>query len=110
MGMSEHKDGVDLKVEHGEFDGCADAVEPRRFLERRGKVGDVADDEEFTRAGVDGLPVTMFLVGLVVSAVVGYVTVKYFIRYLAGHSLHGFAAYRLVLAAGTLVWLAINGG
>lgn len=65
---------------------------------------------EFTRAGVDGLPVTMFLVGLVVSAVVGYVTVKYFIRYLAGHSLHGFAAYRLVLAAGTLVWLAINGG
>lgn len=65
---------------------------------------------EFSEAGVEGLPVTMFLVGLVVSGVVGYVTVKYFIRYLAGHSLHGFAAYRLVLAGVTLAWLAVHGG
>lgn len=60
-------------------------------------------------AGVDGLPVTLFAVGLVVSAVVGYVTVKYFVRYLAGNTLHVFAAYRLALAAATVAWLATRG-
>jgi undecaprenyl-diphosphatase len=55
--------------------------------------------------GVAGLPVTLFVVGLVVSGVVGYFTVKYFIRYLAGHTLHGFAYYRFALAAVTLAWL-----
>ncbi len=60
-------------------------------------------------AGVDGLPVAVFVVGVVTSAVVGYLTVKYFIRYLAGHSLHGFAAYRMVVAAVTVVWLAFGG-
>ena len=58
--------------------------------------------------GVAGLPVTLFLVGLVVSGVVGYFTVKYFIRYLAGHSLHVFAIYRLVLAAVTVLWLLMR--
>jgi len=61
-------------------------------------------------AGVDGLPVSVFVVGLVVSAVVGYLTVKYFIRYLAGHTLHVFAAYRLALAAVTFAWMASGGG
>jgi undecaprenyl-diphosphatase len=60
---------------------------------------------ELVEAGVGGLPVTVFVVGLVVSGVVGYVTVKYFIRYLAGHTLYGFAVYRLALAALTVVWL-----
>jgi undecaprenyl-diphosphatase len=60
-------------------------------------------------AGVDGLPVALFAVGLVVSAVVGYVTVKYFVRYLAGNTLHVFAAYRLALAAATVAWLATRG-
>lgn len=49
--------------------------------------------------------VQVFAVGIVVSAVVGYVTVKYFIRYLAGHSLDVFAYYRLALAAATGLWL-----
>ena len=52
-------------------------------------------------AGVTGL----LVVGMAASAVVGYVTVKYFIRYLAGHALDAFAAYRLVLAAVILVVL-----
>jgi len=41
----------------------------------------------------------------VVSAIVGYVTVKYFVRYLAGHSLAVFAYYRFALAAVTFAWL-----
>lgn len=60
--------------------------------------------------GLDGLPVTVFVIGLVVSGVVGYVTVKYFIRYLAGHTLHGFAAYRLLLAGVTAAWLLARQG
>ena len=52
-----------------------------------------------------GLPVTILAVGLVTSAVVGYITVKYFVRYLAAHSLDVFAYYRFALAAVTLVWL-----
>ena len=43
--------------------------------------------------------------GVIVSAVTGYVTIKYFLRFLAGHRLDVFAGYRLVLAATTLVWL-----
>lgn len=60
-------------------------------------------------SGVEGLPWSVFAVGLVVSGLVGYVTVKYFIRYLAGHSLTGFAVYRFALAAVTAVWLATRG-
>jgi undecaprenyl-diphosphatase len=46
-----------------------------------------------------------FAAGTITSAVVGYVTIKYFLRYLAGHSLDVFAYYRLALAGGTFVWL-----
>jgi undecaprenyl-diphosphatase len=50
----------------------------------------------------EGLPpqaLGLFAVGIVTSAVVGYLTVKYFIRYLANHSLDLFAGYRVGLAA-----------
>jgi len=43
--------------------------------------------------------------GLNVSAIVGYVTIKYFLRFLARHRLDVFAWYRLALAALTVVWL-----
>jgi undecaprenyl-diphosphatase len=66
-------------------------------------------------AGHEALPVArdiqapgmvqVFAVGMLVSGVVGYITVKYFIRYLAGHSLDVFAYYRLALAAATGLWL-----
>lgn len=60
---------------------------------------------EVAKLGTDGLPAGPFAVGVIVSAVVGYVTVKYFIRYLAAHSLSGFAVYRFALAAVTVAWL-----
>jgi undecaprenyl-diphosphatase len=47
----------------------------------------------------------LFFTGMAVSAVVGYLTIKYFLRFLAGHRLDVFAYYRLALAAATLVWL-----
>jgi len=47
----------------------------------------------------------LFMVGAVVSALVGYLTVKYFIRFLATNSLHVFAWYRVALALVTFAWL-----
>ena len=46
--------------------------------------------------------------GTVVSAGVGYLTIKYFLQFLGGHKLDVFAAYRLVLAAATTVWLIVH--
>jgi undecaprenyl-diphosphatase len=47
----------------------------------------------------------LFAIGTAVSAAVGYLTIKYFLRFLAGHRLDVFAFYRLALAAATVVWL-----
>jgi undecaprenyl-diphosphatase len=55
--------------------------------------------------GISGHDAALFLLGMTVSAVVGYLTIRYFLRYLAGHSLDAFAYYRLGLAAVTIVWL-----
>ena len=49
--------------------------------------------------GVPAEALSLFAVGIVTSAVVGYLTVKYFIQYLGNHSLDLFALYRLGLAA-----------
>jgi len=48
---------------------------------------------------------TSMAVGVVVSAVVGYLTIKYFLQYLAVHRLDVFAYYRWALAAATFIWL-----
>ena len=40
-----------------------------------------------------------------VSALVGYITIKYFLRFLARHRLDVFAWYRIALAVLTVVWL-----
>lgn len=48
---------------------------------------------------------SLIMVGVLVSALVGYVTIKYFLRFLAGNRLDLFAVYRLMLAGFTLVWL-----
>ena len=47
----------------------------------------------------------LFVVGALVSAVVGFVVMKYLIRYLSRHSLDVFAYYRLQLAAAAGLWL-----
>lgn len=47
----------------------------------------------------------LFLVGVIAAGSVGYLAVKYFIRYLASHSLDVFAYYRFALAASVVIWL-----
>jgi undecaprenyl-diphosphatase len=48
----------------------------------------------------------LFLVGIATSAIVGYLTVRYLLRYLATHRLDLFAYYRLALAV--IVWFAFH--
>jgi undecaprenyl-diphosphatase len=50
----------------------------------------------------------LFVVGMTTSAIVGFLTITFFLKYLTGHSLHVFAYYRLALAAVTVAWLAIR--
>jgi undecaprenyl-diphosphatase len=57
--------------------------------------------------GVGPEGAALFVIGIVSSAIVGYLAVKYFIRFLARHSLDVFAWYRLGLAALTVVWVAV---
>lgn len=57
------------------------------------------------RVGLGGGTGTIFAIGIASSAVVGYFAVRYFIRYLANHSLDLFAWYRLALALCVAVWL-----
>jgi undecaprenyl-diphosphatase len=52
-----------------------------------------------------GETAVLFAIGIVVSALVGYLTIKYFLRYLASHSLAVFAWYRLALAAAIVGWV-----
>jgi undecaprenyl-diphosphatase len=49
----------------------------------------------------------MFLAGSVSSAVVGYLAIKFLLRFLANHSLRVFAYYRFALAAVVAVTLSV---
>jgi undecaprenyl-diphosphatase len=60
---------------------------------------------ELDRTGVTADEARMFLVGIVVSAAVGYVAIASLLRYLSRHSLAVFAWYRLALAATVMAWM-----
>jgi undecaprenyl-diphosphatase len=57
------------------------------------------------QSGVTADAVMLMVTGLLTSAIVGYLTIKYFLRFLAGHSLMPFAWYRLGLAGFSFWWL-----
>jgi undecaprenyl-diphosphatase len=54
---------------------------------------------------MDALSIQVFIVGILVSGLVGYATVKYFLRFVASRGLDVFAWYRIVLAIATVGWL-----
>ena len=54
---------------------------------------------------MDAATAEVFVIGIVVSGLVGYATVTYFLRYLTTHSLAAFAWYRIALAAVIVAWL-----
>lgn len=59
--------------------------------------------------GARGDALWLMAVGVSSSAVVGYLAIRFFVRYVARHSLDVFAWYRLALAASVVVWLAAGG-
>jgi undecaprenyl-diphosphatase len=54
---------------------------------------------EVASEGMDRSQALMFAVGLFTSAVVGYLTIRFFLRFVVYHSLRAFAYYRFGLAA-----------
>jgi undecaprenyl-diphosphatase len=48
---------------------------------------------------------SLLVTGVVVSAVIGYLTIRFFLRFLGGNKLDVFAVYRLLLAGVTFAWL-----
>jgi len=62
------------------------------------------------RTGMSADQAGLFLIGMGVSAVVGYATIKYLLKYLVSHSLAPFAWYRIALAAVAAVWLLSGRG
>lgn len=57
------------------------------------------------KAGMGGDEATLFLVGIIMSAIVGYLAVRFFIEYLQKHRLDVFGWYRIALAASAALWL-----
>jgi undecaprenyl-diphosphatase len=53
--------------------------------------------------------VLLMLIGISSSAVVGYLAIRFFVKYVARHSLDVFAWYRLALAASVVIWLVAGG-
>ena len=60
---------------------------------------------EFRHTGLAPGDATLFMVGGVTAFVVGYLTIRFFMRFLANHRLDVFAWYRLGLAAAVVIWL-----
>jgi undecaprenyl-diphosphatase len=65
----------------------------------------VSEAPAILKAGVQGDERTLFVIGVVTSAIVGYVAVSSFIRFLGRHSLDVFAWYRVALAGVAAIWL-----
>ena len=63
---------------------------------------------DLAEQGFPSEDLALLAVGAVASAGVGYGAVKYFMRYVARHSLDAFAAYRLVLGTAALAWAAAS--
>lgn len=62
------------------------------------------------RTGLSGAQAAMFVIGMVTSAAVGYLAIRFLLKYLTTHTLAVFAWYRLALAAAFAVWLAAGRG
>ncbi len=60
------------------------------------------------KAGIAGDQAPLFLIGILMSAIVGYLAVRFFVRYLQKHTLDVFGWYRVALAASVAVWLFIR--
>ncbi len=64
--------------------------------------------EVATSKSLSSQDLSFFIVGIISSAIFGYLTIKYFLKYLATNSLYPFIVYRLILGfllISTVFWL-----
>ncbi|MFA5047751.1 MAG: undecaprenyl-diphosphatase UppP [Patescibacteria group bacterium] len=52
----------------------------------------------------------LMAIGMTTAVIVGYLTIKYFLKYIGNHSLNVFAWYRLAVGGLMLVWLLLASG
>ncbi|MFA5076082.1 MAG: undecaprenyl-diphosphate phosphatase [Patescibacteria group bacterium] len=62
---------------------------------------------DLIQQGINPSEIGLFVVGFVVSGVVGYFCLKYFLQYLANHSLNVFGIYRIILGAAVLIYFLV---
>lgn len=60
------------------------------------------------QTGASAHVLELFAVGIASSAVVGYLTIRYFLRFLADHPLSAFGYYRILVAAGAAIWMSVR--
>ena len=65
---------------------------------------------EVIAQGMDAAQILLFVVGFVVSATVGYFTIRFLLNYLTNHSLRAFAYYRFGVAAVVTILLLFGVG
>lgn len=68
----------------------------------------VKESYEIIEAGFVGTPWPAFVVGIVVSAIVGYAAIRFLLRYLQANTLYIFVYYRIAL--GLIIFLAFWSG
>jgi undecaprenyl-diphosphatase len=62
---------------------------------------------ELAASGVEPGDRALLPIGIATAAIVGYLSIRFFVQYLGRHSLDAFAWYRLALAASVGVWLVL---
>ena len=82
------------------------------FLLSLPAVGGAAVKEalDLSDIGMATVPVALLVIGLIASAVLGYLTIEFFLRYLTNNSLAVLAYYGFAIAAATFAWLLSRPG
>ena len=62
---------------------------------------------EVVSEGMSAYDALLFIIGFISSAVVGYLAIRFFLRFVVNHSLRAFAYYRFGLAAGVAALLIL---
>ncbi len=60
---------------------------------------------DLSKMGIASDEIILFIIGFVVSAIVGYACIKYLLKFLEKYSLRGFAYYRFILAILLIIYL-----
>lgn len=61
--------------------------------------------EVITSSSISSNDLNFFLIGIISSAIFGYLTIKYFLRYLSTRTLYPFVIYRVIVGLALLLWL-----